>query len=530
MNGTEGTDMTEVTDVIVVGAGPVGLALALDLARRGIAVRLLERSEGTFPGSRAKGVQPRTLEVFDDLGIAAAARAAGAPYPPVGLHLGPFTKTWRMHRSAPETAATPYPDILLLPQYATTALLRAALERLGTAVDFRATAAEVTQDAGSASVTLEDGRRLRARYVVGADGGASTVRKAAGIRFEGDTDESDRMVIADAAVDGLSRDRWHVWPRPGGRTVAACPLPGGDRFQLMFHLAPGDPADLTEPALAALLRRRVGRSLTLRDVTWSSLFRPNVRLAEHYRRGRLLLCGDAAHVHMPAGAQGLNTGVQDAHNLGWKLQQVLAGAPESLLDSYEGERRPVAAHVLGRSTELYEGLRRVRPGKLTRGPDEHQLNLSCSGGPLAPAGGPRTATLRCGDRAPDGPVPASPPGAPGAPRLFDLYRGPHFTALAFGARAAESLDRLPWPGRGAPLLRHTVLPHTAPRTAEEAGLLGLYGITEDTVVLVRPDGYIGHIATPGTPGAPGASDGSAPSGADPGLAAAIRSMAPGQGA
>ncbi|WP_314622234.1 FAD-dependent monooxygenase, partial [Streptomyces stackebrandtii] len=221
-------------------------------------------------------------------------------------------------------------------------------------------------------------------------------------------------------------------------------------------------------------------------MTWTSVFRPNVRLAERYRNGRLLLCGDAAHVHTPAGAQGLNTGVQDAHNLGWKLQQVLAGADDALLDSYEAERRPVAAQVLGRSTELYEGLRGTRPGKLTRGQDEHQLGISYFGGPLAPADAPRTATLRRGDRAPDALLPH--PTAE-ATRLFDLYRGPHFTALAFGARAAVAAaapttsptsptspaltapDRPALPSAGVPVRHHVVLPHTTPRTPREAALL-----------------------------------------------------------
>ncbi|MCX4985280.1 FAD-dependent monooxygenase [Streptomyces sp. NBC_00572] len=499
---------TAVTAVTVIGAGPVGLALTLDLARRGIAVRLVERDEKRFQGSRAKGVQPRTLEVLDDLGLADAARAAGGPYPPMGLHLGPFTKGWRMHATAPDSIGTPYPDVLLLPQYATTALLHDAVERLGVRVDFGARAVEITQDEEACTVRLEDGRLLRSRYVVGADGGSSTVRKAAGIAFEGTTDETDRMILVDAAVDGLSRDHWHIWPRPRGRSVAACPLPGADgRFQIMIKVRPGDPVDLTGTALTTLLRRRVGPSLTLRDISWSSVFRPNIRLAEHYRNGRLLLCGDAAHVHTPAGAQGLNTGVQDAHNLGWKLQQVLAGADDALLDSYEQERRPVAAQVLGRSTELYEGLRRTRPSGLTRGPDEHQLGISYFGGPLAPADAARTATLRCGDRAPD----ATLPGAMGtASRLFDLFRGPHFTALAFGARAAAAVDRLPWPPGGVPLRRHTVLPHTTPGTAQEAALLAAYGITEDAVVLIRPDGYVGHIGhvagTADGPGGDGTSD------------------------
>ncbi|MFD3991259.1 FAD-dependent monooxygenase [Streptomyces sp. NPDC058583] len=494
------------TAVTVIGAGPVGLALALDLARRGVPVRVVERDEKRFQGSRAKGIQPRTLEVLDDLGLADAARAAGGAYPPMGLHLGPFTKAWQMHATAPDSIGTPYPDVLLLPQYATTALLHDAVERLGVRVDFGARAVEITQDEEACTVRLEDGRVLRSRYVVGADGGSSTVRKAAGIAFEGTTDEDDRMILVDGTVDGLSHDHWHIWPRLRGRSIAACPLPGDDgRFQIMIKIRPDDPVDLTGPALATLLRRRAGASLILRDITWSSVFRPNIRLAERYRDRRLLLCGDAAHVHTPAGAQGLNTGVQDAHNLGWKLQQVLAGADDALLDSYERERRPVAAQVLGRSTELYEGLRRTRPSGLTRGPDEHQLGISYFGGPLAPADAPRTANLRCGDRAPDAVLPEAtkrtgPAGTTGttgsASRLFDLYRGPHFTALAFGAGAATTLDRIPWPPGGVPLRRHTVLTHTTARTPAEEALLTAYGITEDTVVLIRPDGYIGDISHP----------------------------------
>ncbi|WP_314622231.1 FAD-dependent monooxygenase [Streptomyces stackebrandtii] len=211
-SGAVGTDAS----VIVVGAGPVGLALTLDLARRGVAVRLLERAGEGFAGSRAKGIQPRTLEVLDDFGLAGAALAAGSAYPPMGLHVGPFTKTWRMHATAPESAGTPYPEVLLLPQYATTALLREAVERLGVTIDFGARAVEVTQGEESCAVRLEDGRLLTARYVVGADGGSSTVRKAAGIAFEGTTDESDRMILVDGTVDGLSREHWHIWPRVHG--------------------------------------------------------------------------------------------------------------------------------------------------------------------------------------------------------------------------------------------------------------------------------------------------------------------------
>jgi 2-polyprenyl-6-methoxyphenol hydroxylase-like FAD-dependent oxidoreductase len=476
------------TDILVVGAGPVGLTLALDLTRRGVRVRLLDRAPGTFPGSRAKGIQPRTLEAFDDLGIAEEAFAAGANYPPMGVHLGPLTIPWRMHRHRAPTPHSPYPNVLLLPQSRTTAILRCALERAGGPVEFNSEVREVAQDDLGATAILESGEIIHARYIVGADGAASVVRKSINVPFAGSTDESDKMIIVDATIDGLSRDRWHVWPRTAGGFVGACPLPGTTQFQLMIRLRPQENPDLSEAALAAQFGDLIrDKKLTLRDLTWASVFRPNVRLAEHYRRGRVLIAGDAAHVHTPAGAQGLNTGVQDAYNLGWKLGQVLAGAPEALLDTYESERRPVAAHVLGRSSELYEGLRQPRLSMFTRSEEDRQLAISYYGGPLAPPECPSTKTLRVGDRAPDGQITSA-----GAHRLFDLYRGPHFTLLGFGDQAADALTRVTWPSGGARLARHAITD-----SVKETGptLAHTYGITEGTQVLVRPDGYIAHIAT-----------------------------------
>ncbi|HTF49910.1 MAG TPA: FAD-dependent monooxygenase [Pseudonocardia sp.] len=471
-------------DVLVVGAGPVGLTLALDLARRDVRVRVVDRAPSAFLGSRAKGIQPRTLEVFDDLGIVDEAIAAGGEYPPMGVHLGPLTIPWRMYRHQNPTPPTPYPNVLLLPQSRTAHILRRALERHQVAVEFGTEVREVYQDEHGATAVLASGPQLRARYLVGADGGASAVRKSSDLRFEGTTDDTDKMIIADATIDGLSRDRWHVWRRTAG-FVGACPLPHSSQFQVMIRLRPEENPDLSEPALAARFRDLVGGTITLRDVTWVSIFRPNVRLVEQYRRGRILVCGDAAHVHTPAGAQGLNTGVQDAYNLGWKLGQVLAGASDTLLDSYGGERRPVAAQVLGRSSELYEGLRRPRASKFTRSEEDRQLTISYHGGPLAPADSPRTTTLRVGDRAPDGPISGP------ATRLFDLYRGPHFTLLGFGERAAMALPMVSWPDRGAGLTRYAV-----PEDGGPDGVLAqTYGITEDTQLLIRPDGYIAHIDT-----------------------------------
>ncbi|MFC9243931.1 FAD-dependent monooxygenase [Streptomyces sp. NPDC057136] len=197
----------------------------------------------------------------------------------------------------------------------------------------------------------------------------------------------------------------------------------------------------------------------------------------------------------PAGAQGLNTGVQDAYNLGWKLAQVMAGAPDSLLDTCEAERQPIAARVLGKSSELYAHLSRHRVSGLKRGDEERQLSLSYHCGPLAPGHSPTTKTLRVGDRAPDAPC-----SGRGARRLFDVYKGPHFTLLAFGADATESLPELTWPTSGAELRRYGV---RSGRHTEDADVLtdttgqmnSIYGITGETLVLVRPDGYIASIVT-----------------------------------
>jgi 2-polyprenyl-6-methoxyphenol hydroxylase-like FAD-dependent oxidoreductase len=479
-------------DVLVVGAGPVGSALAADLLRRGLRVRLVDKAPHAFEGSRAKGVQPRTQEVLEDLGVLAEAHAQGGTYPLMGIHIGPITVPLRMQRQRRATAAVPYPNILLLPQFRTDAILHRLLDRLGLRIEFGVELDGFTQDDEGVTATLSSVQRVRCKYLVGADGGASTVRKAAGLRFAGQTDQSDRTLIVDATIDGLSRNRWHVWPSTGGRFVGACPLPDSDQFQLMFRLKPEETPELGEAALAARFHARTG--LRLHDVTWTSVFRPNVRIVEHYRAGRVLLAGDAAHVHTPAGAQGLNTGVQDAYNLGWKLGQVIAGAPDSLLDSYEAERRPIAARVLGRSTDLYAGLDKHSVASLKRGDEERQIGLSYQGGPLAPADGPATRTLRAGDRAPDAPCTGT-----GVQRLFDVYKGPHFTVLAFGPNAVAALPTLTWPTSGAALHRHAVYTghndddHSIADTTELVA--SIYGITGDTLILIRPDGYIGSIIT-----------------------------------
>lgn len=490
------------TEVLIVGAGPTGTALAIDLTRRGVATRLIDKETAAFHGSRAKGVQPRTLEVLDDLGAVSDVLAQGSLYPKMGIHLGPVTIPWRMIAQGKPGPDVPYPDTWLIPQNSTVCALHTRLESVGGRVElgteligFIAEPSEVTAQLATVD-GIED---VTARYLVGADGGSSRVRKQLGIEFGGSTDEADRMLIVDAAVDGdLSRKYWHIWPGAGGRFIGACPLPHSELFQWMIRLAPGEEPPNTADAISKKIRSHTRSKIILRNIAWQSVFRPNIRLAETYRSGRVLLAGDAAHIHTPAGAQGLNTGIGDAYNLGWKLAQVLSGAGEALLDTYQTERRPVAAAVLGLSTKKYEALAKLDPSSIRRGKDEKQLTLSYHGGPLAPITAEQTATLRVGDRAPDA-ILLTRDGAP--VRLFDAYRGHHFTAIAYGTHAASALSHLHWPATGAALKRlgvDAVSGHkgddTAVLTDPTGDFTRTYGLSRDTLVFIRPDGYIGHIA------------------------------------
>jgi 2-polyprenyl-6-methoxyphenol hydroxylase-like FAD-dependent oxidoreductase len=488
-------------DVLIIGAGPTGTVLAIDLARRGLNISIVDKTATRFQGSRAKGVQPRSLEVFQDLGVLDDVLNGGGDYPPLGIHLGPLVIPWRMMSKSPRTADVPFPNVLLIPQFRTDCALHDRLEGLGHTVDFNRELIDLVQNDEMVTATVSGPggvEAINARYVVGADGGSSAVRRKLGINFAGATHEEDRMIVADIVTTGLSRNRWHIWPGRAGRFVGACPLPQSDLFQWMIRLAPHEQPDLGAAAINERIQKRTGdKRVELHDIQWTSVFRPNIRMAESYRSGRVFLAGDAAHVHTPAGAQGLNTGIQDAYNLGWKLAQVLAGADARLLDSYEAERLPIAANVLALSTKKYEGIAKLDTSSVRRGKDEKQLALSYFGGPLAPSGTDRTTTLRVGDRAPDAVL----TGGDGVEvRLFETYRGPHFTAIAYGDGAALDLNRLDWPAVGVKLKRITIggaASHAADYVLADAvhTFRRAYGVTQDTLFLIRPDGYIGHIAT-----------------------------------
>ncbi|WP_406354917.1 FAD-dependent oxidoreductase [Streptomyces sp. NBC_00658] len=447
------------SDVLIVGAGPTGLALAVDLARRGARALVVERADGLFPGSRGKGLQPRTQEVFDDLGVLDAVRAAGGRYPVGMIWLdGERAGEHRMFDETEATEAEPYHEPWMLPQWRTQEILLARLTELGGEVAFGRELVGIAQDADGVTVTFAAGAPVRARYAVAADGGRSTVRRALGIGMTGETVDPNPVLVADVRLTGLDRENVHVFPPAGTEGfMAVFPLAGTEDFQIVAQFPEGTDIDLSLDSIRKVVATR--SHLSPEDVTevrWASDFRPRAAMADRFREGRIFLAGDAAHVHSPAGGQGLNTSVQDAYNLGWKLGAVLSSdAPESLLDSYEEERLPNAADMLGLSTQVHRG--EVRRGEATQ-----QLGLGYRGCSLAveTREGLPSEALHAGDRAPD--------GIRGGVRLFDAFRGPHWTLLAVGT----DVD----------------LPDLAGARTVRIPAYEAYGTG---VFLIRPDGYVG---------------------------------------
>jgi 2-polyprenyl-6-methoxyphenol hydroxylase-like FAD-dependent oxidoreductase len=480
-------------DVLICGAGAAGLTLAIDLARRGVSFRLIDKIGEPFQGSRGKGIQPRTQEIFEDLGIIDRLVAVGGLYPPQREYRedGSYTETDVIEHQDP-TPAEPYHIPLMVPQFLTERVMRERLVEFGHRPEFGCELVGQEQDADGVTARL-DGKAgeqtIRVRYLVGADGGRSFVRHALDIGFPGQT-LGVRAVVADVLLTGLDRQAWHRFD--GGamdRQMSLCPLAGTELFQLQAPVALDGDVDLSAPGLSSMIAERAGRDdIRIQSVLWASAYNMNARLADRYRLGRVFLIGDAAHIHPPTGGQGLNTSVQDAYNLGWKLEAVAAGAPDALLDSYEEERRPIAAGMLGLATKLLDAAKR---GDLRRGREVHQLDLGYVESSLALEKPERRAGLLAGDRAPDAPI----RGAAGqSTRLFRLFKGTHWTLLGYEVER----DAMPLPRPG--LRIHTVGPR-GDIIDHDGYLREAYGLASGDWVLVRPDGYIGAIVSSGEIGA-----------------------------
>jgi 2-polyprenyl-6-methoxyphenol hydroxylase-like FAD-dependent oxidoreductase len=511
--------MTPDTPVpLVVGAGPVGLTMANELARHGAGCRIIDRSAKPSQTSKALAIFPRTLEVFETMGIADRFIAAGHRLNGLSLH----HRLEHIARIEFTSVASPFPFALGLPQSETERLLGEHLNAFGTTVERGVELTSLTQasDAVRAVLRHSDGREetIETPWVVGCDGAHSTTRHALDMDFEGAPyDES--FILADVQLESdLARDRVHLFLGDDG-LVGVIPF-CENRWRIVADVAPDSrdqsSSDVTLDEVQALLDRRGLPRYHASDPAWLTRFHISHRKVREFRRLRVFLAGDAAHIHSPAGGQGMNTGIQDAFNLAWKLALVVRGrAPAQLLASYHLEREPVARDVLNltdritrMATMRNSVAQSVRDFLLPRvsGIDFvgekiadrlAELNITYRTSPIVEnRGGGR---LKAGDRAPDAEL-RDENGR--ARRLFELFREPRHVLLLFlgasGGAAANfweigsAIDGLP----NGTIDSYRIVRGQSDLPAELRDTSGLahaaYGLFEGGVALVRPDGYIGY--------------------------------------
>jgi 2-polyprenyl-6-methoxyphenol hydroxylase-like FAD-dependent oxidoreductase len=452
-------------DVIVVGAGPTGLLLAGDLAAAGVDVTVLERRAEESNLTRAFAVHARTLEVLDARGVADELVTTGQ-------RLGSL-RLFGSVRVSLAGLPSRYPFLLIAPQYETERVLEKRARSLGARIVTGTAVVAVRQDGGGVDVDVRDadGRTetLRAAYLVGADGVGSTVRRALGLDFPGHA-AIRSVMLADVRMSAPPAE---VLTVNGGRDGFAFVAPFGDGWYRVIawdrnrQLPDDAPVELDE--IRTVTRAALGTDFGMHDARWLSRFHSDERQVPRYRVGRVFLAGDAAHVHSPAGGQGMNTGLQDAANLGWKLAAVVRGrAPDGLLDSYQAERHPVGRAVLRGSGALLRlvllkpwALRTLRNSVariVTRlRPAVRRIAGAVSGVAIrypAPAGAHPLAGTRAPDTALAGDGPA---------RLYEALRSGRFVLVTSHAAPAG------WAGRV-----EVVTPATPTGTS----------------TLVRPDGYV----------------------------------------
>lgn len=352
--------MTTTTDVIVSGAGPTGLMLACELALAGVQCQLLERRSEQPNMTRAFAVHARTLELLNARGLADDLLPRGVPVSQLAPAPGAMLDLTEID--------TPYPMVLIAPQSATERLLEAKARRLGVQISYGAELVGLRQDSDGVSVDVNCGgemRTERARFVVGCDGGHSAVRGLIGVDFTGEKYPT-HILLADVQLEKAPEEA--MFARSSDEGVVLC-VPFGDSwYRVIAWDRLREQAPLDEPVTSAEMRsafnRIAGTDFGMSEPRWTSRFLSEHRQARHYRVGRVFLAGDAAHVHSPLGGQGMNTGIGDAMNLGWKLAGAVHGwAPQWLLDSYESERYPVGKLVL-KMTDMFNvmmvGRSRVR--------------------------------------------------------------------------------------------------------------------------------------------------------------------------
>jgi 2-polyprenyl-6-methoxyphenol hydroxylase-like FAD-dependent oxidoreductase len=507
-------------DALVVGAGPTGLCTALMLVQHGVRVRIVDRKSGPVEQARAAIVHARTLEFLDLLGVAEAAVARGLPITDVAIH-----ESGRHAGDMPlagegVAAQTRFPYALALEQFETERVLVEALGEHEVIVEWNSTVRDLTDtdDGVRVQVASEKGlATVATRWLVGADGASSTIRRLLGQEFDGETYEQAGM-LADVTLDADLGVRGMRLNLTCGGFVGILPLASG-RYRLFgvvppeLHRAPQQRGGPSHESYAPLDHADLQRwfddyfkvDAHLGEVIWASMFRFHSRLASRFRVGNAFLVGDAAHIHNPAGGQGLNLGVGDAINLAWKLAQVVNGeAPEWLLDTYESERRPIAETVLKRTdlgfkmetannavamwmrthvaTRVVGVISRLAPVRRMFFHMFSQLWISYRSNRAVV---PSTGGLKPGDRAPYAPIK---PTRDGARSVLDLTHGAGYHVLGF---SVDDRDTDELASQLAARYSASVTTHVIP--ASEQAAYRAYQVDGARLVLVRPDGHIAAI-------------------------------------
>ncbi|KAJ7782041.1 FAD binding domain-containing protein [Mycena maculata] len=465
--------------ILIVGAGPCGLTLALAARRNGIAVRIIEKSPIPAISQRGAGIQPRTQELLRALGVLDAVNKHAILTPRIQTYVLPEgvvpLKTFDVVPLLKPTASCPSLSLIALGQNQLEFILRAALRKYSCEVEFGSKLLSLTQDADGvdAIIVKQDGQEKIERYdfVVGTDGARGIVRKQLGLSLFGESRPSINLITGDVRVEGIDIDYWHMWGEMKTDCVFLRPTEVAGLFHLMMASSQGNYQELINDhdALQKEITNITGRGdIRIVQVVSVAQWTANIRMAEMFQAGRCFVAGDAAHVHSPTGGQGMNSGVQDSFNLAWKLALVQRGlAPMTLLDSYTHERVPVIKEMLDATTQLLDRTVQAKAA----GTDLSHWDRS---GPLSMLGvnyrwssivvderddptaakvatngyGIQYTDLRAGDRAPDAPA-LKDIHTGETKHLFDVFDAARHTVLVFSASperistVTQVLSRLP---------------------------------------------------------------------------------------